>query len=341
MLIMVSLLAACGGSNNSSTEPANNNEGESEATGENTTLTAPVNFLRIGSGPMGSGWYPITTLTSEIYMDSFDGLNVSQLEGGSTSNLRLLEQGQDIDMAINFSSDFADALNARGDFETEFTNIAAVASLYPAFSQIATLASRDDINSVEDIVSKHVFLGPQGGGSIVGFWRVMEEYGITEETFKENGGRLSYGNYNDGASMLSDGNVDVFFGGGAPGVVALHEMEVTNKVKIIPIDEEKLTAVEGKGYGMAKALLPANTYDGQTEDIPTWTMETMFTIKADLDEEFVYNLTKVLWDNLNKFEEQLPARAAFMSPETALNGLEPDQLHPGALKYYKELGVVK
>jgi TRAP transporter TAXI family solute receptor len=338
VLIMVPFVTACGGA---SEKPASSEKSTNSPGSEEAKPKAPVKFLKIASGPMGSGWYPITTLISEIYMDEFDGLNVSQLEGGSVSNLRTLEKGEDAQFSINYTSDFADAMNGRGNFEKPLENVAAIGALYPAFQTVATLADNQDINKVEDIVSKHVFIGPKGGGSIVGFWRVMEEYGITEETFNQNGGKISYGNYSDGASMLKDGIVDVFFGGGAPGVVSLKEIEVTKKIKVIPIDQEVLDRVKNKGYGMSGAMLPANTYDGQTEEVPLWTLESMLTVRKDFDEEFVYNMTKFFWENLNRFEEQLPTRAVYMTYDTVLSGLEESQLHPGALKFYKEVGAIK
>ncbi|WP_257350405.1 TAXI family TRAP transporter solute-binding subunit [Pseudalkalibacillus decolorationis] len=303
-------------------------------------LEAPDKFLKVGSGPMGSGWYPITTILSELYMDKFSGLNVSQIEGGSTANLKALQIG-DIKYGIHYTSDYADALKGSGSFDKELDQVAGLGSLYPVYQTIATLAENEEINKVEDIVDKHIFLGPKGGGGPVAFWNMMEEYGIDEKTIEDAGGKISYGNYNDGASMLKDGIVDIFVGGGAPQVTALQEIEVTQPVKVIPIDEDKLKSIREKGIGISSDQLPAGTYKGLDEDIPTYTLVAMFSVRKDLEKEYVYNLTKVFWENQKPFEDQLPQRAKYFTLETALDGIDPETLHPGAVKYYKEKGIIE
>lgn len=326
--VVVATLMACGNS-----DSGLNSEGESK-------VAAPDKFLRIGTGPMGSGWYPITTVLAEVYMDNFASLNVSEVEGGSTANLKSLDQN-DVQMAINYTSDFIDSLNGDTEFEKPYDSVAALGSLYPVYQTIATLKNNSNINKIEDIIDKHIFLGPQGGGGPVAFWRMMEVYGIDESTIKEAGGKFSYGNYSDGASMMKDGVVDVLIAGGAPMVPALQEIDVTNPIKILPIDIDKLEEIEKKGFGISFGNIPANTYKEQNEDIPTYTMITMATVRSDLDDDYVYHLTKFFWESLDKLAEQVPTRAEDITLETALNGLKKEHLHPGAAKYYQEVNLLE
>ncbi|GAB3055420.1 TAXI family TRAP transporter solute-binding subunit [Virgibacillus ainsalahensis] len=324
-LLIVVLLTACGGeqSAESSDKPS-----------------APDKFLQIGSGPMGSGWYPITTTMTEVYSEGFNGLNATQLEGGSTANLKSLQVG-DIQMGLNYTPDFIAALEGGAGFDEPIEDISAISAIYPVYQTIATTADNDDINTIEDIVDKHIFLGPKGGGGPVAFWKMMGEYGIDEQTIEEAGGKVSYGNYSDGASMMKDGNIDVFLGGGAPFIPALQEIEVTSPIKVIPIDEEKLESIEEKGIGITAGTLPGGTYEGIEEGVPTYVMETMITVRSDLEEEYVYHLTKMFWENQVSFEEQVPERAKDFTLDTALNGIDLEELHPGARKYYEEEGVME
>ncbi|WLR49179.1 TAXI family TRAP transporter solute-binding subunit [Halobacillus litoralis] len=328
LLIVLSFaLVACGSSD--------------ETSGDSSDQpSAPDKFLKIGSGPMGSGWYPITTVMLDVYMDGFSGLNVSQVEGGSTANLKSLEVG-DIQLGLNYTSDFTAALDGSGGFDEPLSQPAAVGALYPVYQTIATTTDHEDINKIEDIVDQHIFLGPKGGGGPVAFWNMMAEYGINEETINEAGGEISYGNYSDGASMLKDNNVDVFVGGGAPFIPALQEIEITKPIKVLPIDEDKLKSIEEKGIGISSGDIPADTYKDLSEPVPTYTMVTMMTARKDLDEEYVYNMTKMFWDNIPAFEDQIPGRAAHFTVDTALDGIDPESLHPGAEKYYKEVGELE
>lgn len=314
--------------------------GSSETSGESDKPDSPEKFLTIGSGPMGSGWYPITTTMTELYSTEFNGLNATQLEGGSTANLKSLEVG-DIQLGLNYTTDFNAALTGGDGFEEPLENIAAIGSLYPVYQTIATTANNNDVQSIEDIVDKHIFLGPKGGGGPVGFWNMLKEYGIDEQSIIDAGGQISYGNYSDGSSMLKDNNVDVFLGGGAPFVPALQEMEITTPVNVLSIDQDKLESIEAKGIGITGGALPGGTYEGLDEDIPTYIMETMVTVRGDLDDEYVYNITKIFWENLATFEKQVPERAKDFSLDTVMNGISVEDLHPGAKRYYEEEGVLE
>lgn len=325
LLMALVVITACGGSDNESSDDK---------------VDSPDDFLRIATGPMGSGWYPITTIMAEVYMDNFEDLNVSEIEGGSVPNLKALEI-DDAQLGITYTSDFIDSLEGKSEFDEPLETPTAMGSLYPVFQTIATLDSNDDINSIEDIVDKHIFLGPKDSGGVVGFWRLMEMYDIDEQTIKDAGGKFSYGNYSDGASMMKDGIVDVYLAGGAPMVPALVEIDVTNPVKVIPIDEDKLEELKEMDYGISTGELPADTYENQTEAIPTYTMITTTVVRADMEEEYVYNLTKFFWESLDKIESQVPTRAADITLDTALEGLSEEHLHPGALKYYEEEGVLE
>ncbi|MEW9502066.1 TAXI family TRAP transporter solute-binding subunit [Jeotgalibacillus marinus] len=306
--------------------------------GDNSKLTAPEKFLQIGTGPMGSGWYPITTVMSDIYMDNFNGLNASQIEGGSTANLRSLDVG-DIHIGMNYTSDYSEAIAGEGTFEEKLDTVAAVASLTPVYQTIAVLDKNNKINKIQDIEDKHIFLGPKNGGGAVAFWKMMKEYGIDEESVKNAGGKTSYGDYNDGAAMLVDNSVDVFLGGGAPSVLALQDIELTNKLRILPIDQDKLDKIEEKDYGISAGAIPAQSYIGMDEEVLTYTTVSMLTARTDLDEEYVYNLTKLFWENIDIFEEQIPERAAHFTKDTIFDGIDKTTLHPGAKKYYEEEGI--
>src|SRR5690625_1544865 len=148
----------------------------SSSCGSFIKLEAPDNFLKSGSVAMGSGWYPITIVMLDVYMDNFSGLNVSQLEGGSVSNIESLDIG-DINIGLNYTPDFISALEGEDGFDKAIDEIAGIAALYPVYQTIATTKDNEDINKIEDIVDKHIFLGPKDGGGPVAFWKMMAEYG--------------------------------------------------------------------------------------------------------------------------------------------------------------------
>ncbi|WLR51746.1 TAXI family TRAP transporter solute-binding subunit [Bacillus tianshenii] len=337
MVLMLGILTACGES------PASNKEAGGSAEAKNV-YEAPQKFLRITSGPMGSGWYISTAGIMEAWMASFEDLNVSQIEGGGVGNLKIVNEGKDAQVGVSYSPELNEALTGTGAFEGDKKeNIRIIASLYPAVNHVYTLAERDDINSIEDLLDKRLFLGPRESGGVISFWKVMEEYGITEETFKENGGELVYGSWSDGATQLKDGIVDAWFGASSlrSGNPAMTEIDVTKSVKIVPWDEEILKSLEEKENGIGQGYLEGGIFKEHPDKVKGFILDTVLFVSKDLEDEFVYHLTKSFWENQDLISKQVPERSKDFTLETALSNVNPEYLHPGAKKYYKEAGVIE
>lgn len=291
------------------------------------------------SGPQGSGWYPISVLFSDIWMDELDGVTVTVTEGAGLANLRSVNEGVDADIGITFANDFMDAVNGRGSFEQPLGNILAMADLYPSHFYIAVLES-SDIYSIEDLLGKHLVPGEQGFSGEQVTRIVLDLYGITYEDIEKAGGKISYGGYNDAVQQMRDGIVDAVSLIGAPAVPALTELDVTTPVRLIPIDPGKLDELINSGRGYIRATVPANTYKNLTEDFVTVGLSSLIFARVDLNEDFVYDATKAIWDNLERIRQEQPARGGAMDVKTALQSVPAELFHPGSLRYYREAGVI-
>ncbi|MBF7083665.1 TAXI family TRAP transporter solute-binding subunit [Desulfallas sp. Bu1-1] len=332
LLLIMALLAGCGGQGGES-----KNEGKSD-----NAKNSPMQAVH-ASGPIGSGWYPISVLITDIWMENMDGLNVSVIEGAGVSNLKAVDGGVDAVTGLTFSSDFADALAGRGAFEgNKLENVMALGTIYPTMWNIAVLES-SPIKSVEDIVGKHLFPGEPGFSSEQATKRILEAYGITYDDIKAAGGKISFGGYSDGANMLKDGIVDVCVAGGAPNVVAFSEVDATKPIRLLPLPEDILKKIDEKGYGYNVSMkIPAGTYKNQKEDVPCLTTMGLIIVNKNLDDDYVYQLTKSLWENVDRIKKEQPARGKWMDAESAYKNIpDPSTIHPGALRYYKEIGVAK
>ena len=100
--------------------------------------------------------------------------------------------------------------------------------------------------------------------------------------------------------------------------------------------DEELDQIIAKYPFFAKKTLPAGMYEGQTEDVHTVCVQSILVASADLDEDLVYDLTKTLWENQGELSGMLAALND-LSVDKALDGITVDY-HPGAIKYYKEIG---
>lgn len=331
LLLVAALAAGCGGGG---TETKG---GDSAGSSEGSPMRATH-----ASGPIGSGWYPISVLITDIWMENMEGLNVSVIEGAGVSNLKIVNEGVDAVTGLTFASDFADAIQGRGVFkDNKQENLMALGAIYPTLWNVAVLES-SGINSIEEIFNKHINPGDPGFSSELATQRILEAYGKTYEDVKKAGGKISFGSYTDGANMMKDGVLDVVVAGGAPNVNALSEADSTKPIKLLPIPEDAMKRILDKGYGYSAMAIPAGTYKNQKEDVPCLATVGLIIVNKKLDEEYVYNMTKALWENLDKIAKEQPERAKWMSKEKAYNDVpDPSTIHPGALKYYKEIGVAK
>lgn len=296
------------------------------------------------SGPTGSGWYPMSVLFSDIWMDDIPDMNITIVEGGAISNIREVNAGVNSQSGLAFASDIADAIAGRGVFEGDKQdNIMALGALYPVWWNFAVL-DRSPIQSFEDFVQSggYAVPGNPGDASELATQRVLEAMGYGYEGLEELGGRIAYGGYGDAANQLRDGIVDLVAQGGAPGSTSLVEVDATNPVRLLPIPQDILQKIDEEGFGYTVNMpIPAGTYRNQTEAVPALVTMTVAIVNKDMDEELVYQMTKSLWENLDRIQREQPARGEWLDPAIGYSEIiDPENnLHPGALRYYREIGV--
>ncbi len=295
----------------------------------------------LGSGPMGSGWYPINMTQGEIWMDELP-VTISVVEGDAYGNIRMPARSEELDMGMTFTACFMESQEGIGFFEEDgaLDGVKAMTSLYPAFYTIGVL---DDsgVEEIEDLVGKDLYVGPPEGIGEQAFRLVLEQHDITFEDIEEAGGSISHGGYDDGATMLRDGVVDAMAGSlGTYEVISLMEIDAMTSVDLVSIPEETVNALVDLELGYAPGEIPAGVYSGQDEDVNTFSLFAVLVIDEEISEDDVYALTKTFWENLDRLQEEHPERGEFFDVENAMQGVPEDQFHPGALRYFEEVGIV-
>ncbi|WP_054636219.1 TAXI family TRAP transporter solute-binding subunit [Thalassobacillus sp. C254] len=146
------------------------------------------------SGPTASGWYPLSTLMTDIWMDDIEGANITVVEGGAIGNIRDVNQGTEMLTGMAFASDFADAIEGRGSFEGDpQENIKGLAVLYPTLWNFAVLDS-SPYETIEDALENgaDIIPGEANDASSQTAERVFEAMGYTTEDIEANGGSVTY-----------------------------------------------------------------------------------------------------------------------------------------------------
>lgn len=286
--------------------------------------------LIIATGGTSGTYYPLGGGIAQIITDNTSSSATAQVTGASVENMRLLGD-KDVDLAFTQTDIAQYAINGEEMFsEGKVDNIRGISTLYHETIQIIVPAD-SDINSVADLAGKRVSVGAPGSGVEANAKQVLEVYGLTFDDMQAE--HLSFG---DSTEKIQDGNLDAaFVTAGAP-TSAVTQLSATKGVKIIPLEDDKIQALIQKYPFYVEQVIPADTYSGVGE-IKTVAVKAMLVVREDLSEELVYEITKSLYENTASLIP-INAKAKSITLDSALDGMSME-LHPGALKYFKEMGL--
>ncbi|MDE0520442.1 MAG: TAXI family TRAP transporter solute-binding subunit [Boseongicola sp.] len=299
------------------------------------TLVAPVaaqadDFFSIGSCPVGCTAYTWSAGIADVINKNVEGVEVTAEETkGYVANINLLQAGEiEASMATSLSS--YEAWAATGPYEgSEPGKILSWMSIAPVGMHIITLEG-GPINSVEDLKGKRVGMGQPGGVSMLDANALMGM--VAGEDFEAFRVRLA-----DMVDMLSDGNIDAALWNGSFPLPPVIKLSAQRDVKLIPISDEFFADLNAKYPPYFRLSIPGGTYEDVAADTPTYGLANGLVVLADVSEERVYEMTKAIFESLDDLAGVHPAFGR-VSKDTVLNGFGAP-LHPGALKYYREIGV--
>ena len=139
------------------------------------------------------------------------------------------------------------------------------------------------------------------------------------------------------ANMLSDGNLDAALWNGSFPLPPVIKLTAKHKVKLLPISDKFFTDLRKKHPPYFRIAIPGGTYKGVSEATPSFGLGNALVIHKKIPENLVYEMTKTIFTNLGRLKGVHPAFGR-VNKNTVLNGFAAP-LHPGALKYYREIGV--
>ncbi len=286
----------------------------------------------LATGGTGGTYYPFGGAIANIWNTKVENMNVTaQATGASAENLRLINKGE-AEYAIVQNDVMDYAYNGTDLFAGEkLANIMTIGTLYPEVVQIAV--SKDSgIKSVADFKGKRISVGDAGSGVEFNAKQIMEGYGLTFDDIKKS--NLSF---KESAEGIQNGTLDgCFVTAGVPNA-ALQELAFTAGLTLVPVDGEAAKKIcEKYGY-YTQTTIPSGTYKGTDDDTPALAIKATLAVNSKLDEQTVYEMTKALFENLNELATA-HAKGKEVSAKAAVTGVSVP-FHPGAKKYFKEIGL--
>lgn len=236
--------------------------------------------------------------------------------------------------AVFGSPDAWRAYKGEGEYGGKpFTNLRAIVFINASDQYFTTLAS-SGIKSFADAKGKRLGIGGPGSTVANSALLFLEVHGVTKKDFKPY-----YYNYKEVVEGIQDGSLDGGFVGGGYPVAAYMELATRHAATIVPVDEEVIAKVVSEHPYYYRAVVKVNSYKGLDKDTPIYGFATVLWTYTGVPTEFVYNFLKNLFDHKADYYA-IHTSAKDLSVENALKGI-PVPLHPGAEKYFREIGVIK
>ena len=265
-----------------------------------------------------------------------DKLSLSKLtavdSGASKANVQLVTANQ-AQMSILQSDVLNYAHNGSGG-ETMFDGAADKNSLWVAgvYNETVQLVTAPSITSIEDLKGKTVCVGDVGSGTALNAAQVLEAYDMTFDDIK-----VMYDSFSGGAEALKNGQCDAAFTVSGAPTPALTDLATAYNFNMPSLSDEAVSYLTTNYPFLVQDNLPANTYTCVADETVCVAVKAVFTASKNLSEDVVYEITKAMFDNQADLAKA-QAKFGFLSPEGAVAGSF--DLHPGAEKYYKEIGVL-
>ncbi len=281
---------------------------------------------------------------ANIVTDNVDGVAI-EVAGGGAATLHQMEVGRgNLDFAMTSPVIYnlmsaGKAMYAKEPEASALSENVRLLMWFPYGQYHFAVRADSDIETLDDIEGATIFLGPQGGGAYNAAKGWIEAttglvVGEDYEAIKAN--------WQTGYQAFLDGNVDVYTNGCLDPCGQFIQFTETEELRFIgPEDDDGEAVDEWLGKFRYRDEVQPGLYEGQKNDDAVVSFNTAvgIAVRADLDEETVYQVTKAFWDNSDQVTSDAPwAEALDITFAATERGLM--QLHPGAARYYQEAGAL-
>lgn len=292
-------------------------------------MPAAAADLKLMTGPQGGSWYPLGGAIKNLVEKSMAGSSVQVLPGAGIANVKAVETGK-AELGFANSVSTVDAINGKPPFESKAGNVCNVATLYPQYFQVVTLAS-DGMSTPADFKGKSLAAQKKGNTGEAITAHMLQAYGMSYDDMS----RVNYGSYTDSVSLMKDGNAQIFTLGTTVPAGAIMDLASARDVKLIDIPDDGLARMKEINPGYNRIVIKAGSYPKQDKDVLTIGYSTHLIAQCSLDEDVVYGMLKAIYGGRDDMAAIAKAMSgitpAMMAVETGV------PMHKGAEKFYAEM----
>ncbi len=301
-------------------------------------------YLVFSTGGTAGTYYAFGGEIASLLSKHVEGLDVTaQTSGGSKANILALVQ-EEAELGWTQNDVMSYAYQGTDDFGgAPINSFSAIASIYPEVVHL--VAAKDSgITSIADLKGKNVGVGAVGSGVYFNAIQILGMAGLTLEDVTPH-----YLSFAESADSFQNRQVDAFFiVSGFPNA-AIVDVALKREISLLTFDDANMKKLQEKYVVYVTDTIPAGTYAGVDTDVVVPAISAVLVASNNLSEDVVYNMTKALFENK---DELTNVKKAYITPETAIKGIPTSSddaakgitdgsFHPGALRYYKEIGILQ
>jgi uncharacterized protein len=297
-------------------------------------LAQQQQFINILTGGQSGVYYPLGVALSQVYAKAIPNVKATaQVTKASAENLNLLQAGR-AELAWTLGDALSDAWKGEPEagFNTPLNRLRGISATYNNYIQIVANAD-SGIRTLADLKGKRVSVGAAKSGTELNARAILKAAGLSYKDLS----KVEYLPFGESVELIKNRQLDATLQSAGLGVASIRDLATSVKIVVVAVPADVVAKVGDAAY--QPAVIPANTYVGQTADVPTAAIPNFLVSHSGVSDDVAYQMTKALYDNLDTLYAAHNAARA-IKRENATQGM-PVPLHPGAIRYYREVGLVK
>ncbi|HZJ97455.1 MAG: TAXI family TRAP transporter solute-binding subunit [Alcaligenaceae bacterium] len=299
-----------------------------------TALAQRAQFVSVLTGGQSGVYYPVGVALAQHYAENIDNVrSTAQVTKASAENMNLLQAGRG-EIAFSLADTVEDAWNGREEagFSKKLDNLRSITRLYNNYVQIIA-NPESGISTIEDLKGKRISVGAARSGTELNARAIFKAAGMDYSDFS----KVEYLSFGESVELMKNRQIDATLQSAGLGVASIRDLASAIKIVVVAIPEEIVANVGSESY--IADVIPAGTYDGQTEDVPTAAIPNFLISHSGVSDDLAYEMTKVTYEKLDNLKSTHNAINT-MDIKNAVTGM-PAPIHPGAERYFKEQGIIE
>lgn len=291
-------------------------------------------FINVLTGGQSGVYYPLGVALSQIYAKAIPNVRATaQVTKASAENLNLLQAGRG-ELALALADSVSDAWkgNAEAGFPNKLDKLRGLSATYSNYVQIVANADTG-IKTLADLKGKRISVGAAKSGTELNARAVFKAAGLSYSDFS----KVEYLPFGESVELIKNRQLDATLQSAGLGVASIRDLATSVKIIVVPVPADVIAKIGDEAY--QATVIPANTYAGQTADVATAAIPNFLVTHSGVSDDLAYQMAKTMYENIDTLYAAHNA-AKVIKRENAVKGM-PVPVHPGAARYYKEVGLIK